>query len=218
MQTANVSKAYIILRKGKWDIPNYFGSGKKLDMSIAYLLMDLPFGVPFTVDQAYPFIKDSMVVFGLPDIIFEPKDAYVQLLNKQRECMADLILGLFPAKHSQRADMVELDDGGAVRGIRIKPHRTELQYAWIIAVWTSLFTHFMHEFVSDHLERAKSGKDRAYMSESPEIFIGDVIQAAIDSKLQLNTVTFSEGIFIDIGTPHDMVRAVEIYSSGKAKI
>jgi glucose-1-phosphate thymidylyltransferase len=218
MKTANVSKTYIILRKGKWDIPNYFGDGKMLNMSIAYLLMDLPFGVPFTIDQAYTFIKDSMIVFGFPDILFQPKDAFVQLLNKQRDCRADLVLGLFPANHPQRADMVELDDEGSVCGIRIKSSRSHLQYAWIIAVWTSLFTHFMHEFVLSRLERVNSDKRKGNMPDSTEIFIGDVIQAAIDSKLQLKSVIFTEGSFIDIGTPNDFARAIKIHSNGRAKI
>jgi len=42
MRRANVSKVYMILRKGKWDIPAYFGDGKMLDMHIGYLLMELP--------------------------------------------------------------------------------------------------------------------------------------------------------------------------------
>ena len=68
MRLAAVTNAYVILRKGKWDIPGYFSDGKMLEMNLAYLMMDLPFGVPYTLDQAYPFVKDSTVVFGFPDI------------------------------------------------------------------------------------------------------------------------------------------------------
>jgi len=59
MRLADVKKAYIILREGKWDIPTYFGDGKILDMHLAYLMMGLPFGVPYTLDQVYPFIKTA---------------------------------------------------------------------------------------------------------------------------------------------------------------
>ena len=51
MRMANITKVFIILREGKWDIPAYFGNGKMLDMNLAYLMMDLPYGVPFTLDQ-----------------------------------------------------------------------------------------------------------------------------------------------------------------------
>ena len=61
MLLANVSRIYLILRKGKWGIPSYFDDGKTLDVNIAYLLMDLPFGVPYTIDQTYPFVKNSTV-------------------------------------------------------------------------------------------------------------------------------------------------------------
>lgn len=86
-------------------------------MPIAYLMMDLPFGVPYTIDQAYPFVKDSIVLFGFPDIPFQAKETFVQLLNKQRDTQADLVLGLFLADHPEKMDMVEMDEDGRVRGI-----------------------------------------------------------------------------------------------------
>ena len=61
MKLADISKVYIVLRKGKWDIPAYFGSGKMIDLCIASLMMDLPFGVPYTLDQAFCFIQDAIV-------------------------------------------------------------------------------------------------------------------------------------------------------------
>jgi glucose-1-phosphate thymidylyltransferase len=96
MRVANITKAFIILREGKWDIPTYFRDGKVLDMNLAYLMMDLPFGVPYTLDQAYPFVKDNLVALGFPDILFRPDDAYMKLLSKQEESGADIV-GLFPS-------------------------------------------------------------------------------------------------------------------------
>jgi len=83
MRLAGVTKGYIVLRKGKWDIPAYLGNGRILDMHLSYLLLELPFGVPYTLDEAYPFVQDAIVVFGFPDIIFQPDDAFVQLLAFQ---------------------------------------------------------------------------------------------------------------------------------------
>jgi glucose-1-phosphate thymidylyltransferase len=83
MRLAGATKAYIVLRQGKWDIPAYLGDGTMLNMHLAYLMMHLPFGTPYTVDQAYPFVQDALVAFGFPDIIFQPDDAFVQLLARQ---------------------------------------------------------------------------------------------------------------------------------------
>jgi len=196
MQRANVSKAYLILRKGKWDIPNYFGDGKMLDMHIAYLLMDLPFGVPFTIDQAYPFIKDSSVVFGFPDIIFEPEDAFLHLLTKKDESKADIVLGLFEAKDFHREDMVSVDKNGCVEEIEIKPSITKFRYTWLIAVWGASFTEFVHEFVSD--------KAKIFMNQSSkkpkEIFMSDVIIEAIRYNLKVVSIIFYKGRYLDMGS------------------
>jgi glucose-1-phosphate thymidylyltransferase len=204
MQIANVSKVYIILRKGKWDIPSYFGDGRMLDMHIGYLLMDLPFGVPFTVDQAYPFIKESMVVFGFPDIIFEPANAYQQLLAEQNESNADIVLGLFEATQPPQEDMVDIDRTGRVKAIEIKPSITKLNYTWLIAVWTPRFTNFIHEFVANlkkTLERNDSNKSNG---EQIEWFLGDVIKAAIQEKMLLKSVQIPKGRYLDIGTPENL--------------
>lgn len=199
MQTANVSKVYIILRKGKWDISNYFGDGKMLDMHIAYLLMDLPFGVPFTIDQAYPFLKDATVVFGFPDIIFEPRDAFKQLLSRQNESNADVVLGLFPAQKPHKADVVDLDANGRIRRFEIKPASTKLRYAWVIAVWNFSFTVFLHRHLGASPEMDPPKK---------ELFLGDVFQAAIDDDLQIESVIFQNSRYYDIGTPEDLIEAV----------
>ena len=58
MRLAGVTKTFIVLREGKWDIPAYLGDGTSFNMNLAYLMLGLPYGVPYTIDQAYPFIKD----------------------------------------------------------------------------------------------------------------------------------------------------------------
>lgn len=210
MKTANVSKAYIILRKGKWDIPNYFGDGKMLDMSIAYCLMDVPFGVPFTIDQAYPFIKDSMVVFGFPDIIFQPKDAYVKLLKKQADTLADIVLGIFPADQPHKMDMVDLDREGRICGIQIKPSQTDLRYAWISAIWTPVFTNFIHEAVVNELALDRKTNGGGLTPKKQELYVGNIIQKALENNLCIECVRFSTGTYLDIGTPGDFMKAMQL--------
>ena len=45
MRFAGITKAYIVLRPGKWDIPAYFGDGALLNIDLAYLMLGAPFGV-----------------------------------------------------------------------------------------------------------------------------------------------------------------------------
>lgn len=209
MRLADVTKAYIILRKGKWDIPAYFGDGKMLDMHMAYLMMDMPFGVPYTLDQAYPFVQDAIVALGFPDIIFQPDDAFVQLLSRQAESNADIVLGLFPTDQPQKWDMVHLDQDGRIQQIIIKPPQTHLRYTWAIAIWTPVFTRFLHEYVASLQGLKERDCSENNLSGQRELFVGDVIQTAIHNKMHVDTVLFPDGNCLDIGTPEDMIRAIQ---------
>lgn len=204
MKQAGASKAFVILRPGKWDIPAYFGDGTLVGMPLAYLIMNLPYGAPYTLDQAYPFIRQADIVFGFPDILFQPDDAFSRMFEHQAETGADVVLGLFPVDNPRKMDMVECDEMGRVKRIVIKPKQTMLQYTWIIAVWTPVFTTFMHTFLEQ-----KRVED---MIGAKEIFVGDVVQAAIDSGLRVASVTFTEGHYIDIGTPEDLAKATQVYA------
>jgi glucose-1-phosphate thymidylyltransferase len=210
MRSANIKKAYIILREGKWDIPSYFADGKMLDMHVAYLMMGLPFGVPYTLDQAYPFVEHALVALGFPDMILKPDDAFLRLLARREELDADIVLGLFPALKPQKTDMVELDQAGRVRSLRIKPTQTSLVYAWEIAVWTPVFTRFMHGFVSS-VEEKNNSHVRMSADERNEMHVADVIQAAIDSGMKVEAILFENGSCLDIGTPEDMLKAVRLH-------
>jgi glucose-1-phosphate thymidylyltransferase len=204
MRLAGIRKAYIILREGKWDIPAYLGDGAMLDMHLAYLMLGLPFGAPYTLDQAYPFVQDALITFGFPDVLFQPDDAFVQLLARQAATQAEVVLGLFLANLPHTCDMVEFDDKGQVRQIIIKPAQTDLRYTWMIAVWTPVFTQFMHEFLAKAAAKATS---------QPELFVGDVVQAAIRQGLPVQSVLFSEGQCLDIGLPENLVKAVREFSA-----
>ncbi|NMG19723.1 sugar phosphate nucleotidyltransferase [Brasilonema bromeliae] len=206
MQLAGIDKAYFILRSGKWDIPAYFGDGTMLSMSLGYLIMGLSYGVPFTLDQAYPFVQDAIVALGFPDILFQPEDAYVRILTRLEVSHADVVLGLFPTDKPQKAGMVDFDDEGRVRLIIEKPRQSDLRYMWSIAVWTPAFTQFLHEYLT-------TLKVNSNLSQLPEIPIGDVIQAAINKGFHVEAEVFADGTYLDIGTPDDLVSAVRQFAA-----
>jgi glucose-1-phosphate thymidylyltransferase len=208
MKIADITKAYIIVRNGKWDIPAYWGDGTIADMHLAYLMMRKPFGVPYTLDQAYPFLDNAVVAFGFPDIIFKPDDVYIRLFERLSDTNADLILGLFPVEQPHKWDIVDYDETGHINRILIKPRRTQLKHTWIIAVWTPVFTRFMHNYLSKLQKKPGQNKSGSTIKEGKELFMSTVIQSAISSNIDVESVLFSVGFCIDIGTPDDLAKAL----------
>lgn len=208
MRLAGIMKTYIVLREGKWDIPSYLGDGMMLDMNLAYLIMRLPFGVPYTIDQGYPFLQNAMVAFGFPDIIFQPDDAFVVLLDRQNNTGADVVLGLFPVEEPQKWDVVDMHHDGIIRQIVIKSIHTNLRHTWIIAVWTPVFTQFMHEYLSAIQKENIQCSHPNNIPNDKELFLGHVMQAAIDNHIRVEGVLFPDHTCLDIGTPDDLVRTI----------
>ncbi|MDX5481503.1 MAG: dTDP-glucose pyrophosphorylase [Hymenobacteraceae bacterium] len=201
MQRAGAGQVYLILRKGKWDIPGYYGDGSQLGLQLAYLVMQRPYGCPFSLDQAYTFVRRQRVVFGFPDILVEPKDAFAQLLQRQKATQADVVLGCFPVRFPHKWDMVALQDDGEVRAILHKPSEADLAYGWAIACWSPRFTEFMHQYLQQ--------QEEAVSSSGRELSVGEVVQAASQNGLLVQSVCFDKGTCLDTGTPEDLRKAVK---------
>jgi glucose-1-phosphate thymidylyltransferase len=210
-QMAGITQTYIVLRKGKWDIPAYFGDGEIVDMHLGYLIMGEPFGPPFTLDQAYPFVRDKLVAFGFPDILISTEDVFRPLLDQQTSTQADVVLAIFPAHNPQIMDMVEIDEAGKIHAMFLKPSQTDLQLCWLCGLWTPVFTQFMHEYLQKY--RKENGLQLAKGDEidGEDLTVGAVIQAAIKIGLKVYGVTFLHGQYIDIGTPENLMKSVEMY-------
>ncbi len=146
-RTAGVRRVFMVLHESKQDVPRYFGTGEIADVALAYLSIPGSRSVPETLDRAFPFVEESIVALGFPDVIFEPADAYAPLIARQAATGADLVLGLFPTERFRSTDMVELGDDGRVVRVEVRPESTELRYNWLIAVWSPVFTRFLHEAV-----------------------------------------------------------------------
>jgi glucose-1-phosphate thymidylyltransferase len=198
MHCAGVDTAYVVLRDGKWDIPAYWGNGHRLGMHLAYTVMERPHGTPYTLDDAYPFVRDRVVAMGFPDVLFEPADAFVHLLARQKQSRATIVLGLFPASHPEKVDMVRFDAEGRPCELVIKPAESDLTYTWVCAVWTASFTEYLHEHVG-HAEHDQVEE---------ELYVGDVIQEAIRDGVAVDAVCFPDGYTADIGTPGELQSTV----------
>lgn len=200
---AGIRKAYFILRKGKWDIPQYYGDGSMVDMDLAYLMMNVPHGHPFTIDQAFPFTKHSLVAFGYPDILFEPADAFSQLIQKQSQTKASIVLGIFPIRADQKWDILAFDKAGKIKAIALpSPTGKDQRIGWSIAVWTAEFSLFMHEYLQEALMR-----NQFIAPDGKEYVMNHVFQAALDKGLSMDWIVFDNGFVKDIGTPEELLSA-----------
>jgi glucose-1-phosphate thymidylyltransferase len=199
MRSAGITTAFFVLRPGKWDIPTYFGDGSMLGMHLGYLTVHVPHGVPYTLNQAYPFVKGATIALGFPDILFQPDDAFSKLLARQATTQADVVLGLFPAANFRKVGMVEFDATGRVYQIIEKPQETQLTYMWAIAVWAPQFTEFLHHYLASH-------------NPERELPIGDVIQAGIHAGLTVEAEPFPNGSYLDVGTTDDLMRAIRSFT------
>jgi glucose-1-phosphate thymidylyltransferase len=194
MRLAGITEAIIVLREGKWDIPAHYKDGAIVDMRLAYLAVPPTAGPPYTLDYAYPFVREAIVALGFPDILFEPDDAYVQLLELQARTHADVVLGLFPADRPETMDVVAVAGDGQVEQILVKPAHTTLRRTWGIAVWTPAFTEFLHDYL----------QTQATTTAAPETHVGHVVQAAIDAGMKVQALEVSQEPFTDIGIPENL--------------
>ena len=213
LQQAGVHKGYVVIRQGKWDIPAYWGDGGRLGMDLAYVVIEDSSGPPDTIDRAYPFVRDKIVAFGFPDIIFRPTDVFTKLLASLGRRSVDVVLGVFPAHDSESMDMIDIDARGRVHALELKPRKTRLQYAWVCAVWTPVFTEFLHQFVHT-LRRQPSARlvGNRRIDPGGDIPVGAVLRAAVQAKLHVEGVTFPAGRYLDIGTPQALAEASRIIS------
>ncbi|HEX9940920.1 MAG TPA: sugar phosphate nucleotidyltransferase [Thermoanaerobaculia bacterium] len=196
LRAGGVRRIFMVLHESKWDVPRYFGSGEIADVDLAYLAIPGSRSVPETLDRAYPFVQDSIVALGFPDVIFQPVDAYARLVERQAATGADLVLGLFPTERCRTTDMVELGEDGRVLRVEVRPESTALRCNWLIAVWGPAFTRFLHEAV------------RSAPVEERELQIGAVVQGAVAAGLHVEGVEFPAGSYRDIGTPAELAAAM----------
>jgi glucose-1-phosphate thymidylyltransferase len=202
-------RSFFILKPGKWDIPAYYLNGQMLEMPLAYLTMDLPYGVPYTIDQAYPFVKEDVIMLGFPDIIFQDKTVFKQKITALQNWQVDVVLGLFPvadAAQAAKCDVVDWDENkNEIEEIVIKSLDTPFRKCWLTAAWSPAFTAFMHTFLQQDLTARKANP------ALPELFMGHVLQAALKAGLKVKGIYFEKETYIDIGTPNDFMKAQRGY-------
>ncbi len=188
------SRLFLIVNSTKADILRFYGDGSHHGAGIAYLVQERPTGMPAALDLARPWISGATVLFGMPDTIIRPPDAFAVLLAAQDQMQADLTLGLFRTREPWRFGMVEYDrDHRLVRCVD-KPRSSDLEYMWGIACWGPAFTEYLGQFVAE-----ASGRQ--------EMLLGDAFNRAAASGLRVGCLPFPEGDYLDVGSPDDLLAA-----------
>lgn len=196
MRRARIERVWMVLRAGKEDLPGALGDGSQLGLDLGYLTLVESGSVPETLDRAYREVRGARVAVGFPDVIATPVDALARLAEHQASTGAELALGLFPTDRPDKADMVEVDAGGQVLRIEIKPARSALRWTWLLAVWSPAVTELLHAFVAD--PPATPGR---------EPYLSDFVLGVLEAGVRVATLAFPEGSHLDIGTPEDLARA-----------
>ena len=94
------------------------------------------------------------------------------------------------------------------RELKVRVLYPKEKLTWIIAVWTSNFSVFMHEYIEDLTKAVHLEKKLNVNKSSQELFLSELINAALKKNLHIETVLFSKGVYLDIGTPDNLVKAV----------
>jgi glucose-1-phosphate thymidylyltransferase len=207
MRQAGVEQVFWLLDRSKTDILQYFGSGAEVGVRLAYVPTDASPSIVHTLDNAGPFLDDAQVLFGFPDIVFEPPHALRSLRQRLLQGRADVVLGALPAPAQQIADRVVVDAAGRALEVLVKPVECRGCDAWVMAAWAPSFTRFLARWL---LARA-SLASATLQTASTELYLGHVLQAAITAGLSVEVETFQLGGFIDVGTPEGFASAVRRY-------
>ena len=72
----------------------------------------------------------------------------------------------------------------------------------------------MHEYVAMDFEANQKAETDYTSTIQKELFVGDVIQAAIHNDIKVDTVIFTDGKYLDVGTPEGMIKAYQIERQG----
>ena len=200
-----IERVYVIVDPAKSDVVEYFGNGERFGLRLDYVSVKSPSTV-FSIDAAYPFVRGSVCALGFPDTLFPPCDPYSRMIATLEQTGADIVLGLFPTEHANMVDMVRCHRSGRVESILVKPAAAPRGYerAWINAVWRPRFGDFLHDNLGPLAQR---------VHKSRELYIGEVVMAAMEEGMVAYGAAVSDDACLDAGTPENYALALTRFDS-----
>ena len=193
MTAAGVNDTCVVIAPGKWDIPAHTGNGARFGQNIAFVIAEASPNVPASLDAAWSLIKGREVALLFPDIVFEPKRALKEIIDHRRQISADLVLALVPTSNGEKIDIVTVTDSGSVEKVTPKPGRSHSGWTWIAATWGPSFSRFLHIMAPE-----------ISVPANREMYVADVLSAAIDAGLNIRALSFQSGQSFDLGTRDEL--------------
>jgi hypothetical protein len=94
--------------------------------------------------------------------------------------------------------MVATDKDGWVREIVMKPPSTVLTFGWCCAVWTPVFSEFLHCFLrADETKRNMGLLANSANDPGGDLAVGVVLQATLTAGLSIQSVTFPHDRYLE---------------------
>ncbi len=123
MILGGADKLCFVISPGKTDILQYYGS-RLWGADIAYVVQPSPGGLCDALFRALPLVRhDEPVVIGLPDTVWSPHDALLQLPQDQLSFLT------FPVDRPELFDAVVTREDGSV--LRVDVKREDAGSCWI---------------------------------------------------------------------------------------
>ena len=216
MRDAGATRVFFVVRPGKFDIAEYHGDGSALGLHLAYLVMGEPWGPPFSIAQAVPFVGEATVLAGFPDILVQPRDAFARAVRRLDASGADIVLGVYPLARHDPVDLVERRPDGRITRLVPKedrPERSDHDLGYLFAAWTPAFTRFLASATSALAAQARSGVHGA----GPEWPLGSIVAAALAAGMTVDSVRVDDGAFLDIGSPDGWAAAPAFVARWQAR-
>jgi glucose-1-phosphate thymidylyltransferase len=124
MIKGGADKICFVISPGKSDIMEYYGAGYH-DVSIAYVIQPQANGLCDAIFRSAPLIPpDEVAIVGLPDTIWFPEGALMELPNDTLSFL------LFPVESPELFDTVILDGTGRVQEIHVKRRNAVSKWIW----------------------------------------------------------------------------------------
>jgi len=197
---AGITDLTIIVGWKKHAILDYFGSGKRLDVEINYLVQDEPQGLAKAVDVGKKSMKNETFAVVLGDNFFYPKTFLKDIINFHKNENCDCTVGVFQTEDTSAYGVITPEDGKRIIDIIEKPEKkkapSNLACAGIYVFESAIF---------DAINKTEKDKKGEYQ-------LTDSIKYMIKQGKNVY-YHILKGEHIDIGSPEKLKKANDFFAA-----
>ncbi|MDI6877668.1 MAG: sugar phosphate nucleotidyltransferase [Methanomicrobiales archaeon] len=196
MQIAGIENIAIVVSPHKHGLSDYLGSGRRFGVHFTYVVQEERLGLANAVAAAEHVIDGTFAVV-LGDNFFAPKTFLADLIAYHAEHRPDTTVGVAVVEDVTRHGIIR-PDGDRITGMVEKPRPEEAPSSL-----GALGAYVFETSIFDAIARTRPGHKGEYQ-------LTDAIRLQVDGGMDVRYRVI-DGIHIDVGTPHDLMRANEWY-------